>query len=333
MAKMVNDKLFMKDGLGGISGIAGSRGLFADTEVIAGYGYHHSDDKFALSYFDEVVMPAQRNTVPISGVQHVLEMLFGVKGPIMMNTLYKRHGIGCPDDPSVPTFLVPENSNIEGGATSKAGIYSPGQICQLFGLGITGTAENNITVHKVDYRETDIEMDIQTRDGVLNGLMIPFRFTEAELDPNDRQKYFGKKVDQATGKRGYYLKRFESNPEIKHIWRSGDTEGSKAIETVATNDTVWDMSRNDALKSVVEIHFIISHQDLKEWFNYKLDQPENTRFNTIALFSGKYTEATKLEHEQFGDYCNVQLVSKLVIPTEPMSLAKDLEYIYRIYGS
>ena len=48
----------------------------------------------------------------------------------------------------------------------------------------------------------------------------------------------------------------------------------------------------------------------KEFFADKLDQPESCRFNCIALYAGRYTEANKAENEQFGDYTNVKLFSK-----------------------
>lgn len=310
------------------------RQIWAETEIIAGYGYHPGKDRFTLSYLDETIWPEPlHNTVPISGVQTLLEMAFGARGPIIINSLYKRHGIGLPDETSTPSFLVPHNEDIEGGATSQDAIYAPGYLAQLFGLGITGTAENNITVHKVGYRETDIEMIVKTADGPMDAIMLPFRYTESELDPNERQKYFGKRIDPDTQKTAYFLKRFETEPQIKHIWRSSDLEGTKAIETIATNDTIWDQSRDDALKSLVELHFVVSEDDLKEWFNYKLDMPEACRFNTIGIFFGKYSENGKPSSEQFGDYCNVTLLSKLNIPTEHMVLSKDLEFIYRVYGS
>jgi hypothetical protein len=314
--------------------ISGKPGLWAKTEIIAGYGYHHSNDRFALSYLDEPIFDPQQNTVPISGVQGIFEMLFGINGPITIETLYSSHGIGLPDESSVPSFLVPENDDIEAGATLRSSIFQTGHLCQLVGIGITGTAENNITVHKVGYRETDIEMTVKTADGNMDGIMLPFRYTESDLDPNERQLYFGKKLDAETGKTGYYLKRFESWPEIKHVWRSSDeSAGTKVSEVAATNSTIWDQSRDDALKSVVEIHFTISEYDLKEYFQYKLDQSESARFNTIALYTGRYSELNKSGDEQFGDYCNVRLFSKLNIPTESVSLEKDLEFIYRIYGS
>ena len=329
MAIIINDKLHFEDEVGR-SGK--SSGIWADTEILVGHGYHAGKDRFSLSYLDEEIFPRTKNTVPISGVQTLLEMAFGVNGPIIMESMYTKHGIGAPDEAAVPSFLVPTNENIEGGATLRESIYQVGHLTQLVGIGITGTAENNITKHKVGYRETDLEMTISTADGTLNCTMLPFRYTEAQLDPNERQKYFGKKLDASTGKVAYYLKRFEAFPEIKHIWRSKDDNG-KTSDILATNDTIWDFSRDDALKSLIEIHFTITEDDVKEWFKYKYGQPESARFNTIALFSGRYTEAAKTEGEQFGDYCNVRLFSKAVISTEPLDIAKNLDFIYRIYGS
>lgn len=306
-----------------------SPGLWAKTEVIVGHGYHHS--RLGKSYLDEEISN-NTNTVPISGVQTALQILFGIKGPISFETLYDSMGIGLPNESHVPTFLVPTTQILNGSATMQNSIYEAGHFVQLFGVGVTGTAENNITVHKVGYRETEIEMDVMTPDGVINGAMYPFRYTDSELDPQERQKYFGKKIDVSTGRTGYYLKRFEGHPEIKHIWKTEDTMDSES-EVPVTTDTVSDFTRDDIINTFVECHLKITRKDLKEYFNFKLDQPESCRINTIALYDGMYSEVGKKDGDQFGDYCNVRLFSKLNIPTEPLSLNKDLEIIYRIYGS
>lgn len=308
--------------------------LWAETEILCGYGYHPADDIHPLSYLDEEIFTPRKNTVPISGVQTLMQMAFGVRAPIIIDTMYTKHGIGRPDETNGSIYLVPENGSITGGATPKETIYKPGHLVCLYGVGITGSAENNVSVDKAGYRETDLEMVVNTADGSLDGIWLPFRYTESELDPNERQLYFGKKYERSTGKTAYYLKRFETEPEIKHVWRSGDKQpGKRVTEVVADNDTIWDFSRDDALKSVIEFHIRITEEDLKEWFTYKFDQPEAARFNTLALFDGLYTESGKSELDQFGDYCNVRLFSKLYIPTENVSLEKDLEFIYRIYGS
>lgn len=325
MKKIFNDKLGeFRDTL--------TPGLWAKTEIIVGHDYHKN--RFGKSVLGDVIS-IDHNTVPISGVQAVFQSLFGVKDDkVTISTLHDDLGIGLPNEPAAlsQSFLIPQTTILDGAATLRECMYQTGHFVQLFGLGVTGTAENNITVHKVNYRETKIQMDVTTSDGVLNGAMYPFRYTESELDPQERQKYFGKKLDSATGKTGFYLKRFENFPEIKHIWKTQDTMDSDE-ETLLTNDTVFDFTRDDAINSFIECHLRVTKKDLKEYFQYKLDQPESCRFNTIALYAGRYSEVGKDENEQFGDYTNVQLFSKLNIPTEALSLEKDLEIIYRIYGN
>ena len=308
-------------------------GLWARTEVVVGRGYN--ENRLGKSFLDEVDF-TRENTVPIGGVQYVLEQLFGVSGEggsagIKIPTLFEQ-GIGAPDAASSYMYKTP-SLNDGGGQVSKKTPYTPGQFVQLFGIGVTGTAENNITVHKVGYRENSINMSIQTdsSDGVLDGAMYPFRFTESTLTEVDRQRYFGKKYDAVSGKTGYYLKRFEQDPEIKHIWKTSDTMDIEN-EIRVTQDTVWDYSRNDAVESFIECHLRITKNDVKEYFEY-IGQPESCRINCNALYNGYYTEDYKGDGEQFGDYQNIKLFSKLNIPTEHLSLQKNLEILYRIYGS
>lgn len=328
---MSNKKILLNDKISSNDTVEIGSGLWARTEVEFGTGYHNPG-RFRKSYLDETFEVAH-NTVPISGTQTVLQTLFGVQGPILIPTLYDDLGIGQPNDEiNTPTFLVPDSAVTEGSATTRRNLYQTGHLVQLFGIGVTGTAENNITVHKVGYRETKIEMTVKTKDGDLDAKMYPFRFEENELDPHERQKYFGKLVDPTTGKTGYYLKRFEAFPEIKHIWKNSDTMDTET-ETPVTNATVFDFTRDDIINTFIECHLKITKKDLKEYFQYVLDQPESCRFNTIALYDGYYTEKGKTETEQFGDYCNVRLFSKLNIPTEHLSLQKDLDIIYRIYAS
>lgn len=306
-----------------------SSGFWADTEVIYGHGYH--DGGFGKSYLDETI-GIEKNTVTISGVQGALEHLFGVKGPITVPTLYDTNGIGHENVATNESFkfLKPdhmEETDPESGATMNIPIFNPGQFIQLFGVGVTGTAENNITVHKVGYREMSIDMD-----GNPNGIMYPLRYTASELTGDEKTKYFGKKYDPQTGATGYYLKRFESPTQIKHIWKTQDTMDSDR-EILVDNAGVRDNSRNDAIQTFAEMHLQITKKDLKEFFGDKLEQPESCRFNCIALYDGYYTEIGKPDNELFGDYANVRLFSKLNIPTEHLSLQKDLEIIYRVYGS
>ena len=43
-------------------------GLWAKTEIVAGYGYHHEKDPFKLSFLEEEIFEPQHNMVPVSAV-------------------------------------------------------------------------------------------------------------------------------------------------------------------------------------------------------------------------------------------------------------------------
>ena len=76
----------------------------------------------------------------------------------------------------------------------------------------------------------------------------------------------------------------------------------------------------------------ISTKDVKDYFTY-IEQSDKTRINTIALFNGKYVYNNDTDLNGVGDYQDVRLFSKLNIPVEYLSMNKDLNIIYRVYGS
>ena len=75
----------------------------------------------------------------------------------------------------------------------------------------------------------------------------------------------------------------------------------------------------------------MKYKDVKEWF-IDLEQEDRTRFNTIALFSGEFLRDTE-DPADYGDYRDVRLFSKLCIPTEYLTLAKDVNIVYRVYSA
>lgn len=271
----------------------------------------------------------KKNMVPIGGCQYVMERIFEVSGDqFEVPTMYTSNGIGLPDSlPPTEKYKNPNGVNEE-----KTIHYRYGHFVQLFGIGITGTAENDVTVHPVDYRENNIELNKPTTDGLtLTGTMIPFRYTSETLSQLDRKKYFGKKVF-SSGETGYYLKMFEAEPKIKHIWKTGDDIED---ETLVSSEDVWQPNVGmNAVESFTDIILKISKNDVKEWF-INLEQEERSRINTIALFTGRYIPSSDIQGStsDFGDFQDVRLFSKLNIPTEYLSLNKDLNIIYRVYTS
>ena len=295
-------------------------GLWSRTEVIGGYGEVNMNP-YGKSTLSEQVF-GEENIVPIGGVSYVMQHVFGItEEQIQIPTLYEETGIGLPNS-LTPTeqFETPDGMVYIN--------YRYGHCTQLYGIGITGTAENDVTIYKPDYREKSIELAKVNADGLtVNGVMLPFRYTAETLNDRDRKKYFGKKTDD-TGFTGYYLKRFEHKPIIKHIWKTGEDIEN---ETLISAEDVWNNTAGlNAVETFTEIILKISKKDVKEWFIH-LEQEDRTRFNTLALFNGRF-EKDNSDAADYGDYRDVRLFSKICINPEYLDLNKDLNIIYRVYG-
>ena len=285
------------------------------------------------------------NMVPLGGVQYVMEQLFGIKGEVDIPTLYDLTNNSNTDiahyatyeNPIGPANSVPATDTYTTPDGEKAVIYRTGHLVQLFGIGITGTAENDITKYPVNYRENSLDISIASEDGqTIQGSMVPFRYTATQLQKaNERNKYFGK-VKNSEGIISYYLKKFESDPVIKHVWKIGEDEEWKSDDDeaeeniVSSEDILKNTNSLNDVESFTEIFLKISKKDVKEWFA-ALGQEDRARINTIALFSGRYITEGTLDTD--GDYQDVRLFSKLTIPTEYLSLSRDLNIIYRVYGA
>lgn len=297
-------------------------GMWARTEVIGGFGdFVKAQSPFGKTSLTDVSWH-EENMVVIGGVQYTMEQIYGEKcTQIEIQTLYSETGIGHPDSlPPTDTYETPDGN--------KTILYRPGNKVWLFGVGITGTAENDITVHPTDYREKSIEMAKVSTDGLtIRGNMVPFRYTAAQLTELERKRYFGKKTF-TDGTIGYYLKKFEQPAQIKHIWKTGE-EYEK--ETLVSSADVWENNTGiNAVETFTEMLLRVSKKDVKEWF-INLEQKDRTRINTLALYSGEFYR--KDENDIDGDYRDVRLFSKLNIPVEFLVLNKDLNIIYRVYGS
>ena len=321
----LSDKLHFEDKIvqAAVNGPqAKPHGMWAKTEVIGGFGdFVRAQSPFGKTTLTDIGWH-EENMVVIGGVQYTMENIFGEKcDQIEIPTLYSETGIGHPDSlPPSDTYDTPDGK--------KTILYRTGNKVWLFGVGITGTAENDITVHPTDYREKSIDIAKVSSDGLtIRGNMVPFRYTAAQLTELERKRYFGKKTFD-DGTIGYYLKKFEQPAQIKHIWKTGE-EYEK--ETLVSSADVWENNTGiNAVETFTEMMLRVSKKDVKEWF-INLEQKDRTRINTLALYSGEFYHTD--ENDIDGDYRDVRLFSKLNIPVEFLVLYKDLNIIYRVYGS
>lgn len=247
-------------------------------------GYGLHKNLNGISELDEVVFETS-NMVPIGGVQYAMSKMFGVNGPL-----------------SIPTL----NSSMQIGSTNSS--TSDEKIC-LFGVGIGGAASNNLTALDVKYTETNVS-DI-----------VPLRYTNDILTTEELNMYFGKKM--VNGVQAYYLKKFNTDPEIHHFYKNG--EEYEDGEELNDSSIIFDSSTEFPIESFTEVALTISKKDVREWFE-ESGNIEQCRINSIGLFTAAYDKVS-------NDYTNIRLFSKLNIPTEPLSLAKDMNILYRVYGA
>lgn len=276
----------------------------SDTLLSAGgpeRGYLGKDGKWhrgfrtsitAVSDLGEILFEEEQNTQVLGGAIHTLEALFGVKSELQIASLNQILGIA--NDGPDPT---PEQK-------------AQRSIC-LFGVGTSGAGDVIGSVKDVDYREREI------------GGMVPFRVTDQPLPANEAGKYHFRQV-QPNGKTAYYLKSFDTAPEIKNLWADGEggEDGTKV------EDNPHESARKTPIDTFVEIKLTINSKDLREYFTEKGDV-EAARFNTIALCvatPGTVGDGTK-------DFKDVIMYSKFNFNNEPLDLPKNITFYYRIYMS
>jgi len=285
----LRDNLNNKDSVS----FSNKRSPFVRTKIVAGYDPYK--DKNGVTQFGETVFETE-NMIVLGGSLFTLEKVFGLNSPIAIRDLR--------DVMTLPSKDTPVTNNKD--------TY----VC-LFGVGTGGAGESITDVKDVEYYEDTIYD------------MIPFRQTENELTPEETAKYWFKKpvtinIDGGQiHKTAYYLKRFETVPEIHVLWRDaeGDEDGSEVgdnvHETPSTNTT--------PIETFIELTLKITKKDAREFFDDN-GNIEATRINSIGLFTG-------VRNEGDDDYQQIKLFSKLNINNEILVLAKDLTISYRIYTS
>lgn len=253
--------------------------------------------------------PSVLTRTKIMGFNELGEKLFETENQIVLGgalfILEKVFGVESP-------LYVDYLNNIMGVATDnpEVEIYPQDTVVTLFGVGTGGCGDSIRSVKDVKFYERQI-FD-----------MVPFRVTDEELTPTEQKKYWFKK--DLNGKTAYYLKKFEQDPEIKVLWRDaeGDEDGSEV------EGDVHETQRTEPIETFVEMVLKITKKDIREYFELYGDI-EQTRVNSIGLFTG----CLRTLQDGTQDFQQVKMFSKLNIPNEMLTLAKDLTLVYRIYTS
>lgn len=237
------------------------------------------------------LMFEEENQIVLGGALYVLEKIFGVTSPLSVEYLNDIMGIAT-----------------KGPAVTEK--YSRENVICLFGVGTGGCGDAG-PVKDIAFQERQV-VDL-----------VPFRVTDKPLSVNDREKYwFRKQLNE--GSTAYYLKKFETTPKIKVLWRDGEgDEDGTEVESGVHNT-----QRKEPIETFVEMTLKINKNDVKEWFEIN-GNIEQARINSLGLFTGVKSPLG----DGTEDYKQVMLFSKINFHNEMLASSKELTIIYRIYTS
>lgn len=255
-------------------------------------GYDLYVDENGISRLGEPLFTKRHNLIVLGGSLFVLEKLFGVKpNSLTVDYLNTFMNIGT-SGPAITT-----QSNL----SNRINLFN-------VGIGGCGAAYDDVLTAKQQMRV------------VPN--MIPFRLTDVPLTGEQKAKYWFCQ-QQPNGKYAYYLKKFDSNPTVKVLWKDAQKEDDDGTPVTSG---VHDSSRNEQIQSFVECLLSIDKTDLREYFEV-YGGIEKARFNSMGLCSGVLGSLADGTEE----YKNVSQISVLNFGNELLHMNKTLSIIYRIY--
>ena len=216
------------------------------TKIIGGFNPRINEK--GITELGEVLFE-EENQIVLGGALFILEKIFGVTSPLLVDYL----------------------NNIMGIATTGATvteIYPKDTLVCLFGVGIGGAGDTITSVLDVKFYEREI-FD-----------MVPFRVIDGALSAEDVEKYWFKKL-LLDDKQAYYLKKFEAPPAIKVLWKDAEGDEDGTVVEAGVHDT----TRIEPIESFIELILKISKTDVREWFELQ-GNIEQARINSIGLFTG-----------------------------------------------
>ena len=176
-------------------------------------------------------------------------------------------------------------------------------IC-LFAVGTDGCSDDDTQIYDVDYTKW-----IQPES------LVPFIYSDADVTPEQRKKYFGRKVDGS--KYIYYFKTFDSEPVLHRVLADG---------TPVDIATIYSTKFTSPMSTFVEVEFKIDLDECRDKFiaDNKLSE---ARVNTISLLT-----AWKSTKDGNIYYQDIQPMTKLNIKNDDLDdLDKGIIFVYRLF--
>lgn len=249
------------------------------------------------------VLQEGHNKILVPGSQSTCCKQFGIKPIILFDTYNKLLGL---DNSEEQWEADPDNDPI---------------VC-LFAVGRDGalTMTDEIAV----VMNTD-RIEPTGEDGI-----VPFRYVDADNDLtiDQREQYFGRKVDEENNNIFYYFKAFDTEPQL-HI---------RYLDGTEVSSNMYDIDSSQAVEVYVEFRLSINRQDCREYFD-KILGWDKADISTLSLLTAWYE--SKVENVEEIDethqitykwYQDIIPFSKWNFEAEGLTdLTKGIDFIYQVY--
>lgn len=178
----------------------------------------------------------------------------------------------------------------------------------LFAVGIDGCGPTPKEVYPVKYTSWISPDNI-----------VPLRYQPInnDLTPNDRKKYFGRKLIERDGRIAYYFKTFESVSE---------TVQQRYLDGTPIDENIYTSERTDEVNTFVKMHFIINQEDCRDFFNLTVGQ-EESRLSSLSILTAWKKNINGVDYFQ-----DIRPLTKFHFPVESLiENSKGLDITYTLY--
>lgn len=220
------------------------------------------------------------NDIVMTGSTMILEKMFNIRANLKISTLS--------DDMAINNATQPNVNNVKD------------EFVMGFMVGIGGAGE---TIG-------DVKASAFT-DKALSSV-IPFRVVDTGTLPTaDASSYFMKQT--SNGKDFYYCKKFDSTPQIRHLF----TDGVEVPSNISTTGTT------KGIRVFSESICMISSKDLREYFMINDGNLDRCRVNTMGLVAG---------FAAGSDIAGIRLITELNFKSRYLQNNDDnIKIVYRVY--
>lgn len=257
------------------------------SKLARGVLYREDQDCFGRTIFTKVA----ENTVVLGGAIAALERLAGVDADFRPNTL---------------NDILNLNTGYD--------YHRDSTFIALFGCGNGGAGLDFGNVYAPDVKQNNVE-----------GL-LPMMVSQTELDGTDADKYYMRTTiatPDGTQLNCWYLKEFDTAPEIRSLWKDAPDEDDDGTEIISD---ISDSESENGVESFVQFKLLLRDDDVRSYYE-AMGTLAQARINSIGLYLGEKTTVG-----DSVDYVNVSLFSVVNLNNEALDERKEVTYFYRVYA-